>query len=94
MEGFTVVKEGVYRHELLGLFATEAEAVSRGLEACAAEEDDYHAFFVLKLDGSGEKVIGGVRRADRKQRVEVWESAAQEWKPTIVHPHPARYEVY
>ena len=93
MEGFTVVKEGVFRHDLLGLFATEEEAVSRGLEACAADVDDYHSFLVLKLDGSGETVCGRIYRNDSKKRCSVWDWEAQEYQRKLTHKHPPQYEV-
>jgi hypothetical protein len=62
MEGFTASKEGVYRHELLGLFATQEEAVAKALEACKNEVDDYHEFHVLKLTANGETLLGVVSR--------------------------------
>lgn len=43
---YVVTKQGVYRHEVLGIFDTADAAAARALEASLAEEDGYHAFRV------------------------------------------------
>lgn len=49
---YTVVRDGVYRHEILGIFSTPEKAKHCAYEACKGDSDDYHTYLILqgKLD--------------------------------------------
>lgn len=49
MELYAVTRQGVYRHEVLGIFNTKDLAINRAKEVCAGEEDDYHNFHVYQF---------------------------------------------
>lgn len=55
---YVVVKEGCYRHEVIGAFATPAQARAAAEEAQALETDDYHTWEVLRFL-VGERVEDG-----------------------------------
>ena len=44
---YIVTKEGVYRHEIWGVYTTEEAARARCIEALRAESDDYHEAHVI-----------------------------------------------
>ena len=49
-ELFAVVKDGVFRHEIKGIFTTRALAMKAAILSCKDEYDDYHSFLVLKFN--------------------------------------------
>lgn len=49
MNLYAVVKDGVYRHEIVGVYGSYELAEKRAVEVCKAEGDDYHAFDVLQF---------------------------------------------
>lgn len=48
MNCFIVVRTGVYRHEVLGVFSDKDEAVRAGTDALAVEPDRWHRYEVLE----------------------------------------------
>lgn len=50
MNLYVVTKEGMYRHEICGIYDSEDLAINRAEEVCKAEHDDYHEFYVLQFD--------------------------------------------
>lgn len=47
---YIVTKEGVYRHDILGIF-TSKKAANDHADVCSqAEEDDYHNFLVAEYE--------------------------------------------
>lgn len=46
---FVVTREGVGRHEIVGVFTTLKKAESAAIEAVQAEPDNYHRFCVIQL---------------------------------------------
>lgn len=47
---YLVYREGVYRHELVSISRTEADAHTNAKAAIAAEGDDYHTFTVNRVE--------------------------------------------
>ena len=47
MKIYSITREGVYRHEILGLYCDSQEAEKRAYVAIAAERDDYHQVCVM-----------------------------------------------
>lgn len=47
MNTFVVVKNGVYRHEIIGVFPNSANALEVAITAIKLESDSYHDFNVL-----------------------------------------------
>lgn len=47
---YIVTKEGVYRHEILGLYKSEHQARQRAVECSQTESDGYHDFTVSKIE--------------------------------------------
>jgi len=45
---YLVIKEGVYRHEVVGLYDSEDSAKGEAMRFIMAEPDDYHAVVVCK----------------------------------------------
>jgi hypothetical protein len=41
---YIAIKEGVYRHEIVGVYDDVNKAIERAKELCDAEPDDYHNF--------------------------------------------------
>jgi len=50
MEVFVVIREGVYRHEIVGIFSDFIKAKDIAKETIENEEDDYHKFLVGKCE--------------------------------------------
>ena len=48
MNVYTVYKQGVYRHEILGVFDTLENARKRAFVAALGENDGYHDFMVAQ----------------------------------------------
>jgi hypothetical protein len=48
MRIFAVSREGVYRHEIVGVYDDIELAIERGVNAAKEEWDDYHHFDVLE----------------------------------------------
>lgn len=48
-EIFIVVKEGVYRHEIIGAFDNFLDAVDTATKAINRERDSYHEFAIYKF---------------------------------------------
>jgi hypothetical protein len=65
VEGYLVVRTGVYRHEILGLYDTLRDARHKALTACYEETDDYHYFDVVRVNRYGETYVGKVSRVDK-----------------------------
>jgi hypothetical protein len=49
MNLYAVVKDGVYRHEIVGVYGSYEFAEKRAVEVCKAESDDYHDFLILQF---------------------------------------------
>ena len=49
MNIYAVIKNGVYRHEISGVYESYELAEKRAIEVCSNEEDDYHDFLILKF---------------------------------------------
>jgi len=47
---FLVFKQGVYRHNCIGVFNGEADAVIAAKRAAEAEPDDYHQFGIFEFN--------------------------------------------
>ena len=47
MKIYVITREGVYRHEILGLYHDSKEAEKRAYGAIAAEPDGYHQVCVM-----------------------------------------------
>lgn len=50
MKIYVVIKQGVYRHSLIGAFTHEQEAVDAAKIAACAEPDGYHEFPIFGLN--------------------------------------------
>lgn len=71
MHVYSAVKQGVYRHEILGVASTEARAVEIGKHFVTSEHDHYHSVTIVRstVDESDtastgavpEEVVGVVR---------------------------------
>ena len=46
MSVYAVFREGVYRHECLGIFTNTERAIERARECAAGDGDDYHVYQV------------------------------------------------
>lgn len=46
---YIVIEEAVYRHRILGVYDTQAQAEARALEVAMAE-DDHHHYCVLRVE--------------------------------------------
>jgi len=72
MRIYVITREGVYRHEILGLYHNSQEAEKHAYDSIVAEPDQYHAILVmvcetdkpiedgveiLRLSRNGESVI-------------------------------------
>lgn len=68
MKIYVVVKSGVYRHEIVGVYSTLKLACEAAEAAAHAESDDYHGFEVLEctLDNPGEHLVAEVKRIDTR----------------------------
>jgi hypothetical protein len=66
MKVFIVTREGVYRHEIEGVYLTEAEAREKALEALKSQGDDYHSFDVMwmMVGQPGEHLVSSYVRKD------------------------------
>ena len=49
MNLYAIVKYGVYRHEITGIYDSIELATNRAVECCKAEGDDYHEFCILQF---------------------------------------------
>ncbi len=49
MRLFAVSREGVYRHEIVGIYDDVEFAIERGVNSSKEEKDDYHHFEVLEF---------------------------------------------
>ena len=49
MELFIVTKEGVYKHDIVGMYWMEAPAIEAAEKAWDRERDCYHVFYILKV---------------------------------------------
>lgn len=65
-EIYVITKQGVYRHEIIGIFHDLDDALGATYEAMLAEPDDYHAFDISYAPLN--KRIGDVELAVRFQR--------------------------
>jgi hypothetical protein len=70
MKVFIVTREGVYRHEIEGVYPTEAEAREKALEVLKSQGDDYHAFDVMwmLIGEPGEHAVCSYRRKDTRAK--------------------------
>ena len=53
MNVYLVTREGVYRHEIMGLRSSEEAAIQLATDCALEEGDDYHCFDVLALSLDG-----------------------------------------
>ena len=69
MEVFIVTKQGVYRHEIMGVFQDLEFAKNVAIDCIKAEHDDYHDFHVIQFDvGAPTKSDGTLKYIiERKQ---------------------------
>lgn len=44
---YVVTREGIYRHEIVGIYDTKTKAKNRAISVCKAEQDDYHRFYIM-----------------------------------------------
>lgn len=83
---FIVTKEGVYRHDIVGVFYREDAARVAAENAAKLEPDDYHAFQVTRMEiaRGPEHPVATLRRHDAR-RIEngryVIEGTTYEWEP-------------
>jgi len=49
MNLYAVIKDGVYRHEITGVYGSIELATNRAVECCKSESDDYHEFLILQF---------------------------------------------
>ena len=47
---FVITKEGVYRHEIVGIYSHRPAAIERAKERIKDEGDDYHKFEVMECE--------------------------------------------
>ena len=45
---YIVIEEGVYRHDIKGVYLKESDAVNRAIEVIKQRKDGYHRYTVLK----------------------------------------------
>lgn len=66
MDVYIVITQGVYRHGIVGVFASEPEACAAAGKAAA--RDDYHEFPVIRmtLGAPGERLICSYQRRDAR----------------------------
>ncbi len=76
MRVLIVIRRGVYRHKIIGVFEELDEAIAAGHEAVQTEDDHYHAAEVVActVGGGTEEVIGEVTA--------VWEGTPRVYKGT------------
>lgn len=84
-EVFIVIKAGVYRHDIVGVFYREDDAKIAAENAAKLEPDDYHSFELVKMkvgDGPG-NLFSELYRTDAKHIVNgryVIDSSSYMWK--------------
>jgi hypothetical protein len=66
MQLFVVTKEGVYRHEIVGIYTDKGRAMGEAEVAIKAENDDYHEFYVSECEA--DKPIDDVECIARLKR--------------------------
>ena len=68
-EVFIVHREGVYRHEVVGVYTDAEVAKQAAITAIKSEGDDYHDFSVIRcplntyLDNDGELIVRYTRKS-------------------------------
>lgn len=95
MRLYLVFREGVYRHALMSITRTEAEAHHNAKAALEAEHDSYHAFGVYWVDTN--KALSYVRQSqysphedtDRAKLIGTYTQSRFVTKPTVVTYRPA-----
>ena len=50
MELFIVIKKGIYRHEICGIYDTEPSAINRAKVLAENDKDSYHDYLVCQCD--------------------------------------------
>ena len=50
MKIYVVTREGIYRHEILGLYLDPKESEKNAYLAISSEKDDYHEIFVMACE--------------------------------------------
>lgn len=73
---YVVIRKGVYRHEVIGVFSNVDRAKDAAHESVQAEHDHYHDAQILlcNLDGGGERRLGEVEA--------IWEGLPRVYKGT------------
>ena len=66
---YAVVKVGVYRHEIVGIYTSVVDSKARALEALCAEEDSHHTFDILEFPLNNPVEEGKLVRTYRRERV-------------------------
>jgi hypothetical protein len=77
---FVVTKQGVYRHDIMGIFTVRGDAFRAAKKVLKAEHDNYHNFHVTEiplnavagLDESGMVDEGELLRIYKKDDKELW----------------------
>lgn len=77
---FVVTKQGVYRHDIMGIYTVRGKAFRAAKSAIQAEHDDYHEFHVLEVpldtpagrDEFSGIVEGDLLRIYHRKKGEVW----------------------
>lgn len=69
MDVFIVTQEGVYRHNIAGVYLGEQSARAAAEAAIRAEPDDYHSFHVTRMvvGEPGEHLVCKFTREDEKR---------------------------
>lgn len=50
LEAYIVTREGVYRHEIIGVFTSHNLANAGAMRAIQVDEDSYHRYIVRKYE--------------------------------------------
>ena len=70
---YVVTREGVYRHEIMGIFANPSDAERCALRCLKEEIDDYHRFWILRLPLNKDIPLGKLKEDER------WETPYMDW---------------
>ena len=71
---FVVVMEGVYRHDIVGVFSTITLATEAAKEAQEDQRDTYHDWIVLRYPRVNERVKDGEFTWEWDARPNTWKS--------------------
>lgn len=68
MNIFVVIESAIYRHDVIGVFSSEENAISAGKQAARNSRDDHHRYEVVTciLDSPGETPVCDIVRKDKR----------------------------